>query len=286
MTTPPAPSHGATIRIEGLSHRYRSRSAGRGGLVLDNINLDMVGGDRVALLGRSGCGKSTLLQIVAGLLHPTAGAVRINGTEVKRPSPRWNLMFQKPLLLPWLTVAGNVELGLRFAGRRKEAPARVSKLLDLVGMPDFARARVTELSGGQQQRVALARSLATDPDVLLLDEPFSALDPVTRGNLRGEVRAIVERLGITLLMVTHDVDDALQIASRVMVMSPHPGRIAADIALPNLADYDTAALHYAETRQTLLDQLEAGHEGGAAAANRVIDLSSSPEGMRHVPALH
>ncbi len=154
------------IDLVKVSHRYP-----RGPLILDRLSLRINAGERVALLGRSGCGKSTLLKIIGGLVLPTFGEVSIDGTRVSRPSPRWNLMFQKPLLLPWLSVAGNVGLGLRFNGHGREAPERVARLLDLVGLAGYGARHVTELSGGQQQRVALARSLATDPEILLLDEP-------------------------------------------------------------------------------------------------------------------
>ncbi len=200
-------------------------------LTFDRLTLRIGSGERVALLGRSGCGKSTLLQIVSGLLKPTNGEVQIDGEPVSGPSPRWNLMFQKPLLLPWLDVAGNIALGLRFAGRAKEAPARVAQMLGIVGLHGYGARPVTELSGGQQQRVALARSLATDPEILLLDEPYASLDPVTRAALRAEVRAIAAELGLTLLLVTHDVDDALDLAERVIVMAPNPGRLIADVVL-------------------------------------------------------
>lgn len=226
------PRHLGSIKLIQVSHRY---SGSR--LVLDRLSLQIAAGERVALLGRSGCGKSTLLQIIAGLLRPTLGDVEIDGALVTRPSPHWNLMFQRPLLLPWLSVAENVGLGLTFARRQKEVPTRIAQLLDMVGLPGYAKRRVTELSGGEQQRVALARSLATDPEILLLDEPYASLDPITRAALRDEVRAIAERLGLTLLLVTHDVDDALQLADRVIVMARNPGRLTADTALDVTPDH-------------------------------------------------
>ena len=231
------------IRLVDVGHRYP-----RGLLILDRVSLRIRAGERVALLGRSGCGKSTLLQIISGLLKPSFGEVEIDGRIVDHPSPRWNLMFQKPLLLPWLDVAGNVALGLRFNGRGKEAAAQVVRLLDTVGLHGFGARAVTELSGGQQQRVALARSLATDPEILLLDEPYASLDPVTRAALRTEVRTIAAELGLTLLLVTHDVDDALDLAERVIVMAPDPGRLIADIAVT-----ETSA---AELRAELLNLLD------------------------------
>jgi NitT/TauT family transport system ATP-binding protein len=237
------------IQIHGLSHRYSGRRA----LVLDRVSFSVERGERLAVIGRSGSGKSTLLQLIAGLARPSSGQAHINGRLVHEPSPRCNLMFQRPLLFPWLDVAGNVELALRFSGRQAQAPAKVARLLNLVGLEGYAKARANELSGGQQQRVALARSLAVDPEILLLDEPFSALDPVTRAELRREVDAIIDALGITLILVTHDVDDALSLADRTIVMASNPGRIVADIDTPKAAR--GGALH-AEQRAHLLACLE------------------------------
>ena len=214
------------IRLAEVGHRYPG-----GPIILDRLTLRIRAGERVALLGRSGCGKSTLLQIISGLLKPSFGAVEIDGTVVTRASSRWNLMFQKPLLLPWLSVSENVALALRFNGRGKEVAVRVARLLDTVGLHGYGARAVTELSGGQQQRVALARSLASDPQILLLDEPYASVDPVTRAALRAEVKSLAAELGLTLLLVTHDVDDALHLAERVIVMAPNPGRFVADVAL-------------------------------------------------------
>lgn len=220
------------IQLRSVDHRYRRNGA----LILNSVNFSVARGDRVAIIGRSGCGKSTLLQMIAGLIRPTRGGVAIGGVEVAAPSPRCTLMFQRPLLFPWLTVAENIALALRFSGRAKEAPARVSRLLELVGLQGLGKGRVHELSGGQQQRVALARSLAVDPQILLLDEPFSALDAVTRSELRGQIRAILDALSITFVLVTHDVGDALDLARRVVVMAAAPGRFVEDIRLPETVD--------------------------------------------------
>jgi NitT/TauT family transport system ATP-binding protein len=247
--------HGAEIRLDGVSHRYRPH----GPLVLDGISLTVSPSEQVALLGRSGCGKSTLLQIAAGLIRPTRGAVRIDGARVEKPSPRWNLMFQRPLLFPWLTVAENVGLGLRFAGSTGIA-TRVADLLRLVRLDGYGTRRVTELSGGEQQRVALARSLATDPDVLLLDEPFSALDRDTRTALRAEVRRIAGELGLTLVLVTHDVDDAMQMAHRIVRMSASPGRLSGEIALGPEAQAEIDSRAYHDAREHVIDELAGVHE--------------------------
>lgn len=217
---------GAEVRLHGVSHAYNRRD----GVVLDGIDLKVKRGEVLALIGRSGSGKSTLLHIVSGLTQPTDGAVWINGDRVNKPSPRWVMMFQSPSLYPWMSVAGNAGLGLRFAGKMdaEARQARVMEVLRLVDLAEFADRNVQDLSGGQQQRVALARSLATEPDLLLLDEPFSALDAFTRASLQADVRRIAKRLGLTLVLVTHDVGEAVIMADRGVFLSSGPGRIAAD----------------------------------------------------------
>lgn len=216
---------GSHVRIESLCHRYSSRSP----LVLNDINLTLDPGSRVALIGRSGCGKSTLLQLMSGLVLPHRGRIHIDGTLVKQPPPRWNMMFQKPSLYPWMTAEKNAALGMLIAGDAGKAVRRVSELLELVGMSEFANCNVRQLSGGQQQRIALARSLATNPELLMLDEPFAALDEVTRSAMQRDVTRICKEFGITQVIVTHDIDEAFVMADRIIVLSSGPGRVIADI---------------------------------------------------------
>ncbi len=210
---------GAHISVNGVSHRYRRAT----GFALTDINLEIKPCEAVALVGRSGCGKTTLLHLMAGLTAPTTGGIHIDGSTVTHPSPRWIVMFQQPHLYPWMSVAQNIGLGLKFAGRRREIPQRVRELLTLVELEDYADRNVQDLSGGQQQRVALARSLAVKPEILLLDEPFSALDAMTRRTLQRDVRRIANDLGITLVIVTHDIGEAVAMADRALIMSE--GRI-------------------------------------------------------------
>ncbi|MCR8550239.1 ABC transporter ATP-binding protein [Salipiger sp. P9] len=219
-----AVSRGAHLAVMGLGHAYRKSD----GMVLDDINFEVRPGEVLALLGRSGCGKSTLLHMLAGLTLPSRGEVVINGNTVTEPSPKWVMMFQAPSLYPWMTVAQNAALGLRFTRRGHEIAKRVPEVLELVDLASFADRNAQELSGGQQQRVALARSLATNPEMLLLDEPFSALDAFTRRSLQRDVRAIARNLGLTLVIVTHDVSEAVRMADRVLVLDANPGRIAED----------------------------------------------------------
>lgn len=227
---------GAHIKADGLSHKYR-RGAG---LAVENINLEIDPGEAVALIGRSGCGKSTLLHLLAGLMPPTAGSIHVDGAAVTGPSPRWIVMFQQAALYPWMSVSQNVALGLRFTGRKREIAGRVPELLKLVELSDYAHANVQDLSGGQQQRVALARSLAVHPEILLLDEPFSALDTFTRSALQRDVRRIARDIGITLVIVTHDISEAVLMADRVIVMTANPGRIGSEITV-GLDEHDRLA---------------------------------------------
>lgn len=217
-------STGSHVTLENLSHRYGYR----GEYVLRDIDLTIEPGQRVALVGRSGCGKSTLLQIVSGLVRPAVGKVIIDGSIVSGPSPKWNVMFQKPSLYPWMTVQQNASLGMLIAGDQHLAKQRIPELLELVGLQDYAEANVQRLSGGQQQRVALARSLATQPELLMLDEPFAALDEVTRHAMQEDVTRITQEFGITQILVTHDLPEALAMANRILVMS-EMGRIVSDL---------------------------------------------------------
>jgi NitT/TauT family transport system ATP-binding protein len=223
---------GAHIQIDGLRHRYRGMSYN----CLEDLNFQVERGQIVALVGRSGCGKSTLLHLIAGLMQPGAGGVYIDGNRVRTTCPRWVVMFQAPSLFPWMNVAQNAAIGLRFAGRTAEILARIPPLLEMVGLTAYADRNVQDLSGGQQQRVALARSLATQPDLLLLDEPFSALDAFTRRALQQDVRRIAKELGLTVVLVTHDITEAAIMADRALIMAPDPGRIVIDTPLDAGAD--------------------------------------------------
>jgi NitT/TauT family transport system ATP-binding protein len=194
-------------------------------LALDRITLSIQPGEFVCLVGASGCGKSTLLNLAAGLDAPTAGQVRVDG--------RTALMFQEAALFPWLTVSRNIELALRLRRRpAKERAARVAELLDVVQLTGFADKRPHELSGGMRQRVALARALAQDADVLLMDEPFGALDAMTRDLLHDEVERIWQGTGTTVVFVTHNVREAARLADRIVLLTSRPGRVAAEFAVP------------------------------------------------------
>jgi NitT/TauT family transport system ATP-binding protein len=206
-----------------------SKAFGRGSsllLALDRVSLTVAPGEFTCLIGASGCGKSTLLSLVAGLDEPTAG-------EVSTGSSRVALMFQEPALFPWLTAAGNVELALRAAGVPRAARRqRAAELLDTVHLGGFGARRPHQLSGGMRQRVALARALAQEADVLLMDEPFGALDAMTRDLLHDELDRICAERGLTVLFVTHNVREAVRLGDRVVLLSSRPGRVIGEFAVP------------------------------------------------------
>ena len=212
------------IRLTGISRTF----AGRSGTVeaLRGIDLEVGDGEFVAVLGRSGCGKSTLLRLISGLLPATAGEVSVSGDRVTKPRRDIAMMFQRPALLPWRSVLDNVLLPVQIFGGRKAAHRdRARELLTMTGLAGFEKRLPHELSGGMQQRVALCRSLIADPRVMLMDEPFSALDALTREELSGELQRVHMELGTTVVFVTHSIDEAVLLADRVVVLSPRPGRI-------------------------------------------------------------
>ncbi len=216
---------------------------------LEGVSIAVEPGEIVAVVGGSGCGKSTLLRLVSGLDHPTQGAVALDGDTIVSPHEKIGIVFQEPRLLPWLTVADNVGFGL--ADRPKaERAERVARQLDRVGLSEKANVWPRELSGGQAQRVALARALVMRPEVLLLDEPFSALDAFTRIDLQDHLLDLWVDGKPTLVIVTHDVEEAIVLGDRVLVMRPAPGRIFAEIAieLPRPRDRQSAAYDFAKRR--------------------------------------
>ena len=222
------PSGGIALRDLGFAF---PTSNGAPLPVLDRVDLSIPGGGIVALIGPNGCGKSTLLRVIAGLLVPVRGAAYLDGAPIAGPDVRIGLVFQEPRLLPWRTAADNITYPLELAGWPADRrAARLAVLTERVGLdPAIAGHRPAELSGGTRQRVALARALALEPDVLLLDEPFSALDALTRERFDLELLRLWERSAATIVMVTHSIPEAIMVADRVVVLSPRPGRVVADI---------------------------------------------------------
>ena len=217
----------AQITIEGVSHRYRP-PVGRPVLALEDVSLEVGIREFVALLGPSGCGKSTLLYLIGGFLPTESGRILIEGKPVAAPGPDRGIVFQHFALFPWKTVRGNVLYGLeRMKLPREEREKRAQSFIDLVGLTGFEDSYPAQLSGGMRQRTALARTLAFDPKILLMDETFGALDAQTRGLMQAELLSIWQRSRKTVLFVTHDVQEAVYLAERVAVMSARPGRIKA-----------------------------------------------------------
>jgi NitT/TauT family transport system ATP-binding protein len=216
---------------------------------LDRVTLDVAKGEFVCLIGASGCGKSTLLNLVARLDQPTSGAVNVRGT-------RTSMMFQESALFPWLTVRGNIELALRLDNVPKsERKGRVHELLEMVHLDDFADKRPHELSGGMRQRTALARALAQQADVLLMDEPFGALDAMTRDLLHDELEALWTRTGLTVLFVTHNVREAVRLGNRVVLLTSRPGRIAEEYTVDSGRPRRIDSSQVAELAASITDRL-------------------------------
>ncbi|MFC7407196.1 ABC transporter ATP-binding protein [Georgenia alba] len=244
-------SHAGTGRTFGTGESARP--------VLRDVDLDVAAGEIVAVLGPSGCGKSTLLRLTAGLDTPTAGAVRIDRTVVAGSDPRCAVAFQEPRLLPWRTLADHVAVGLPRGTERAAGREQVHRLLDLVGLSAHADHRPREVSGGMAQRASLARALARDPGVLLLDEPFGALDALTRLKMQDLLLEVHEAAPTTVLLITHDVDEALQLADRVVVLGAEPGRqgarVVRSLVVPGTRPRSRGSGELAALRSELLESL-------------------------------
>lgn len=249
MPNDPAHRHPAAVELRGVQLTYLDAD----GLPLeavDETNMSIAAGEFIALVGPSGCGKTSLLRLIAGLTDPSRGEVRVYGESPQEAQrrKRLGLVFQEPALLPWRSVEANIALGIELNPSQTHSPTTVDELLDLVGLSDFRRFKPATLSGGMQQRVALARALAIDPPLLLLDEPFAALDEITREQMRYELLRLwgishsADAPPRSAVLVTHSVNEAVAVADRVLVMSPRPGRIVADIPIdtprPRLPEHE------------------------------------------------
>jgi NitT/TauT family transport system ATP-binding protein len=233
-------------------------------VALDGVDLEVSRGELVSLIGPSGCGKSTLLRIVADLVRPTTGRVLVRGRPPAdaRVERAFAMVFQAPVLFDWRTVRSNVELPLELMGRdRRSREARSRELLDLVELTEFAAHRPYQLSGGMQQRVAIARALASEPALLLMDEPFGALDEMTRERMNGELLRIHERTGTTILFVTHSIPEAVFLSTRVLVMTPRPGHIARSIDVDLAHPRDDATRESGRYFALVTEVREALHHG-------------------------
>jgi NitT/TauT family transport system ATP-binding protein len=269
---------GPVVRIAGVDKTF-SRDGQVVTKALDAIDLDVARGEFVSLIGPSGCGKSTLLRIVGDLTSPSSGTVSVNGKTAAqaRRDRDYGMVFQAPVLFDWRSVEDNVKLPLEILGWSAERrSARAREMLHLVELDDFLKHHPYQLSGGMQQRVAIARALAFEPSILLMDEPFGALDEMTRERMNGEVLRIWEQTGTTILFVTHSIPEAVFLSSRVVVMSPRPGRITTviDVDLPRPRTEDSReSRRYFELVTAVREALRAG--GGSVDDTGAIDGTAS-----------
>jgi NitT/TauT family transport system ATP-binding protein len=255
----------AVISIRNVSMRFPGKRAGEEIDVLENVNADVARGEFVCIVGPSGCGKSTLLNMVAGFLEATSGEILVEGLPVRRPDPRRIFVFQENGVFPWLNVHENVGFGLR-----KQAQAErdriIARYIDMVGLGGFENAYPHELSGGMRQRVEIARALAANPDIIYMDEPFGALDFLTRLKMRTDLVRIWQSEKKTILFVTHDIEEAVQLADRILIMTPRPATIqeVVDVDLPRPRHLDSPG--YLEKRDRIFQLMGMSLRVGETAA--------------------
>ncbi|AGI47921.1 ABC-type nitrate/sulfonate/bicarbonate transport system, ATPase component [Thermoplasmatales archaeon BRNA1] len=243
------------MKIEGLTVIYRNKD--KDTLAVDNLDLDIKKGELISIVGPSGCGKSTILRCIAGLLQPTKGTITMGGKPCTTAGSDRGMVFQDFALFPWRSVRSNIEFGLEVAGVPKEERRRRSdRYLEAMGLQDFADARIHELSGGMKQRVGIARAMIMHPAVILMDEPFGALDAQTRNILQESLVNVLKTSHRTIVFVTHSVDEALYLSDRVIVLSKRPATIFKIIDVPGERPRDRAAREFTELRRDILDYLE------------------------------
>jgi NitT/TauT family transport system ATP-binding protein len=243
----------ADILMQGISKVFRDRGSGRDVVALEGINLSIESNDFICLLGPSGCGKSTLLNIIAGFERPTAGRVTVDGMPVEAPGADRGVVFQQPTLMPWLTVWENVAFHLKLKGeRRRNRREKAQEFIDLVGIKGFENHYPAELSGGMSQRVGIARALLMNPRVILMDEPFAALDAQTRLEMQEELVAIWQRHRGTIVFVTHGVDEALVLGNKIAVMTRRPGRIRDFIVFNSPRPRDITGAEFNDMKRHIL----------------------------------
>ncbi|MDR3324815.1 MAG: ABC transporter ATP-binding protein [Spirochaetaceae bacterium] len=254
------------IEIKRLRKTF-PRNEGPDVVVLDDVDLTFESGEFISLIGPSGCGKSTLLRLIAGLAKQDSGTISLDGVEVTKPGPERGLVFQDPTLFPWETVFENIAYGLRSRGVYKTEKQCIPDFFKLVGLEGFEKSFPHHLSGGMAQRAALARTLVNRPKVLLLDEPLGALDAFTRMNMQDEILSIWQQQKMTTVMVTHDVDEAIYMATRIIVMSARPAKIEKAIKVEAARPRRRDACDFLELRAEILRILHFAGGGDAAASN-------------------
>lgn len=226
---------------------------------LENINLHIEHGEFISIIGQSGCGKSTILRLIAGLIMPTTGMLTLNGDPIRDSSPNRGMVFQKPTLFPWMTVRQNANFSLRMMGTLRGKEREVDRLIAVAGLQEFASSFPHQLSGGMAQRLALIRTMVNDPEVFLLDEPLGALDAFTRMNMQDELVSMWQQRKRMMVMVTHDIDEAIFMSTRVIVMAPRPGRIREEIHIDLDYPRNRASRKFLDYRARAMEILEFGH---------------------------
>lgn len=243
------------LNLDGVSKSFAKVENDEVTHALNHVDVTMESGEFISLVGPSGCGKSTILRLIAGLITPTTGKVTVNGEEVSGPHPERGMVFQRPTLFPWLTVEKNIAFSLEMQRKLKGNEDKVERMLKVIGLEEFRDDYPGQLSGGMAQRVALVRSLINEPKILLLDEPLGALDAFTRMNMQDEILSIWREKKQLAIMVTHDVDEAIYMGSRVIVMEANPGRIVADIKIDDEYPRDRSSVAFVEYRNEILNKL-------------------------------
>jgi NitT/TauT family transport system ATP-binding protein/sulfonate transport system ATP-binding protein len=268
-------SHAGSLLICGVSKQF-PEPGGSTLLTLDGLTLAVTAGEMVSLVGPSGCGKSTLLRLIAGLDRPSSGKLTVGGNPIDGPSAERGLVFQDPNLFPWLSVRRNIQVGLVARGVRGQNRGKVDEYLNLVGLAAFADSYPHKLSGGMAQRAALARALINDPKVLLLDEPLGALDQFTRMRMQDEVLRIWQSRGTTMVLVTHDIDEAIYMSDRIVVLTQRPGRIERIIDVNLDRPRDRSSHYFLELRADILQMLHLSGAGEDVMDETSSDSSAAP----------
>ena len=250
-----------SLRLDHVSKSFEKIETDEVTHALNEIDLTMKSGEFISLVGPSGCGKSTILRLVAGLIQPTTGKLTVDGKTITEPSPERGMVFQKPTLFPWLTVWDNIAFSLRMQGRLKGNKDKVERMIKVIGLEKFRNDYPGQLSGGMAQRVALVRSLINEPDILLLDEPLGALDAFTRMNMQDEILKIWQEKEQLAIMVTHDVDEAIYMGTRVIVLDANPGRVVADIQIKEPFPRDRSSDTFVQYRNEILNRLHFAGRG-------------------------
>ena len=250
-----------TLQLENVSKSFAKIETDEVTHALTSVTTTMESGEFISLVGPSGCGKSTMLRLIAGLITPTTGKLTVNGEEIEKPAPDRGMMFQKATLFPWLTVKDNIAFSLKMQGKLKGNEEKVENMIKVIGLENFREDYPAQLSGGMAQRVALVRSLINEPPILLLDEPLGALDAFTRMNMQDEILKIWQEKQQLAVMVTHDVDEAIYMGTRVLVMDAHPGRVIADIPIDLPFPRDRGSREFVEYRIDILNKLHFAGKG-------------------------